>query len=76
MSGNLPKEPPAAQPDRAAQRGKARLVFRVETDDRGTFVQIVDQDTNEVFREIPAMEVVEFLRTRRDLSALIWGIEA
>ena len=73
MSGKLPNEPAAARPDRAAQRGRARLVFRVETDDRGTFVQIVDQTTNEVFREIPALEVVEFLRTRRDLGALIWG---
>ena len=65
-----------ARPDRAEQRGKARLVFHVETDDRGTFVQIVDQTTKEVYREIPAMDVVEFLRKRRDISALIWGVEA
>ena len=76
MSGNLPQEPPVARPDRAAQRGKACLVFRVETDDRVTFVQIVDQTTNEILREIPAMDVVEFLRKRRDLTALFWGVEA
>ncbi|MEE8106456.1 MAG: flagellar protein FlaG [Planctomycetota bacterium] len=49
------------------------MVFHVETNGRGTFIQILDSESREVFREIPAAEFVAFAKTRKDLGALIWG---
>jgi uncharacterized FlaG/YvyC family protein len=48
-------------------------VFHVETNGEGTFIQILDSISREVFREIPADEFVAFAKTRKDLGALIWG---
>lgn len=48
-------------------------MFHVETNGRGTFIQILDSESREVFREIPADEFVAFAKTRKDLGALIWG---